>query len=139
MRTLKTAVTVAAVLLTSACVTSNQDYQSFVDGWIGSTQEALIAQFGAPMTIETVDSTTMVAEWQYSTETDQMTGPTAVGSGVTANVGLRVEYVCTLSFRLVDDVVVGAQWKTTRDAIFKDEEVDVSTTYPCNEGFPIPG
>ena len=128
-------VIVPLILFAGSCaLTSRQEYQTQLNGWIGKTEVELVEQFGPPQHSVEEDANKKILSWHSSKKTSSgSSGP--VGGGVSIGLSLQSEYTCELRFTLVDGIAKSFEWKANVDTLFGKSEQKWHSG-ECGSAFP---
>ncbi|MCY4386965.1 MAG: hypothetical protein OXC18_07640 [Desulfurellaceae bacterium] len=130
----KTLVIVPLILFAGSCaLTSRQEYQTQLNGWIGKTEVELVEQFGPPQHSVEEDANKKILSWHSSKKTSSGSSR-PVGGGVSIGLSFQSEDTCELSFTLVDGIAKSLEWKAKHGSLFGEREFWHSGE--CGSAFP---
>lgn len=124
------------VLLVSGCtVVSSAAYQEQLDGLLGSTETELIRQFGPPMEADAEDRASPGDSLYWESERLVEETSSSSGGGISFGFTTRTTHRCRLRAFIEDGAVTRFEWRATRDAAFRDAEVDEFNSGECGWTF----
>ena len=106
----------SAVCLLSACQASVQNYEHFLNSWIGQSEANLVATWGAPVDMQTIGPNRQL--FTYITEKQVLAdGQTPVELGQDSAysqnndaLGTVLDYYCKTTFTTQNDIIVNYSW-----------------------------
>ena len=106
----------SAIFLLSACQESVQNYEAFLNTWIGQSEANLVATWGAPVDMQTIGPNrqlfTYITEKQVLADgqTPVQLGQDSAYSQNTDALGTVLDYYCKTTFTTQNDIIVNYSW-----------------------------
>ena len=120
-------------LLVGACAASRETYQTQLAGWVGKTKAELVQQFGPPERSEKVGDGKEILSWVSSSEMSQGTSA-PVGDGFSIGISMTSDYICKLSFTLVDGTAASFDWEFYAHSLLG--KIKPLSAGECDTAFP---
>ena len=99
-----------------ACQPTVNNYEKFLNSWIGQSEAQLVTTWGAPADMQTLGQNRQLFTYIFQKQVlaDGQTpidlGPNSLYSNQNDALGMTYEYYCKTTFTTQDDIIVDYSW-----------------------------